>query len=196
MLYLNIEHSCVLYSSIIHKFGGFNINQSRNPFNYSNAIKKSNEISMAELNYGLNLSQMQLLAFAIYCTQQNGQTNFRKYELQNKFEVEQYRTEDAHKDSSVIMNLKVSVKDLDNDFFKFTNVFTEMVYDKGNFSFEWNPKIIPHILELKQRYIITDLKIAAHFKSSFSWRLYEYLKAHYGYWHKYFLKEELMSLLG
>src|SRR5699024_10464780 len=38
--------------------------------------------------------------------------------------------------------------------------------------------------------------IAAHFKSSFSWRLYEYLKAHYGYWHKYFSKEELMNLFA
>lgn len=62
--------------------------------------------------------------------------------------------------------------------------------------FEWNPKITPHILELKQRYVITDLKVTSHFKSGFSWRLYDYLKAHYGYWHKESSKEGLMKLFG
>lgn len=33
------------------------------------SIKKSNELSIAELNHGLSLNQMQLLAYAIYSTQ-------------------------------------------------------------------------------------------------------------------------------
>src|SRR5690625_2266413 len=94
------------------------------------------------------------------------------------------------------MDLKASVKDLEHDYFKFTNIFIEMIYNKGHFRFEWNPKMTPHILELKERYVITDLKIASHFKSSFSWRLYDYLKAHYGYWHKELFKEELMKLFA
>src|SRR5690625_3727665 len=163
---------------------------------YTNLVKKSNELSMAELNYGLSLNQMQLLAFAIYCTQQNGKTEFRKHEFQEKFMIEQYRTEDAYKDSAVIMGLKVSLKDLERDYFRFTNVFGEMVYNKGLFEFEWNSKMIPHILELKEKYIITDLKIASYFKSSFSWRLYEYLKAHFGYWLIKLSKEEIMLLFS
>lgn len=171
-------------------------NENTQAIDYSNTIKKSNELSMAELNYGLPLNQMQLLAFAIYCTQQDGKTEFRKHEFQRKFQIEQYRTEDAYKDSEAIMDLKASVKDFEHDYFRFTNIFIEMIYDNGNFTFEWNPKMTPHILELKQKYVITDLKIASHFKSSFSWRLYEYLKACYGYWYKKFSKEELMKLFA
>src|SRR5690625_2997205 len=169
---------------------------NKHTINHSNVIKKSNELSMAELNYGLTLNQMQLLAYAIYSTQQDGKTEFRKHEFQEKFQIKQYRTEDAYKDSEKIMDLKVSVKDLERDYFKFTSVFMEMVYNKGHFKFEWNPKMTPHILELKERYIITDLKVASNFKSGFTWRLYEYLKALYGYWHKELSKEELMKLFA
>jgi len=163
---------------------------------YTNLVKKSNELSMAELNYGLSLNQMQLLAFAIYSTQQNGKTEFKKHEFQEKFMIEQYRTEDAYKDSAVIMGLKVSIKDLERDYFRFTNIFGEMIYNKGLFQFEWNSKIIPHILELKEKYVITDLKVASYFKSRFSWRLYEYLKAHYGYWLIKLSKNEIMLLFS
>lgn len=161
-----------------------------------NSIKKSNEISMAELSHGLSLNQMQLLAYAIYATQQNGKTEFQKYEFQNKFGIEQYRTEDAYKDSKQISGLQVSVKDLERDYFKFTNVFMDMEYNKGHFTFEWNPKMTPHILEIKERYVVTDLEIASYFQSSFSWRLYEYLKAHYGYFRKILSKQEIYELFN
>ncbi len=42
------------------------------------SIKKSSEFSMAKMNQGLSLNQMQLFAYAIYSTQQDGTTNFRK----------------------------------------------------------------------------------------------------------------------
>ena len=54
--------------------------------------------------------------------------------------------------------------------------------------------MIPHILELKEKYVATDLTITSKFKSGFSWILYDYLKAHYGYWHKPITKDELMKL--
>lgn len=161
-----------------------------------NSIKKSNEISMAELNYGLDLNQIQLLAYAIYSTQQDGRTEFQKHEFQKKFDIEQYRTEDAYRDGKAVKRLEVSIKDLENDYFKFTSVFIDMEYNKGKFTFEWNPKVTPHILELKERYIVTDLEVASHFKSSFSWRLYEYLKAHYGYFRKVLTKEETLHLFN
>lgn len=161
-----------------------------------NHIKKSNEISMAELNYGLNLNQMQLLAFAIYSTQQDGRTKFQKHEFQKKFGIEQYRTEDAYEDSRKIMDLKVSTKNIENERFKFWNVYIAMDYDKGTFTFEWSPKMIPHILDIKERYVVTDLQVASHFKSGFSWRLYEYLKAHYGYFRLILSKQEIYELFN
>lgn len=163
---------------------------------YENTIQKSNEFSMAKLNHGLTLNQMQLLAFAIYSTQKNGVTEFYKAEFEKKFGIEKYQTKHARDDSERLLNLKISIEDLENKKFKFWNVFMGMEYDNGLFKFEWNPKIIPHILELKEKYITTDLSITSKFKSSFSWTLYDYLKANYGYWHKVVSKSALMNLFG
>ena len=164
---------------------------------YENSIKKSNELSMASLYQGLTLNQMQLLAYSIFCTQQNGVTEFRKADFEKKFGVSQYRTEDAMKDSDKITSIKFSTVDMENEKFKFWNAFMAMGYNKGEFSFEWNPKMLPHILEVKEKfYVTTDLTIASKFKSSFSWTLYDYIKAHYNYWYKVVSKQELMELFG
>src|SRR5690625_7700512 len=124
-------------------------NENTYAIDYSNTIKKSNDLSIAELNYGLTLNQMQLFAFAIFSTQQNGKTEFKKHEFQKKFGIEQYRTEDACIDSEKIMDLKASVKDLEQDFFKFNKIFIEMIYNKGHFKFECNAKLIAHKLDIK-----------------------------------------------
>lgn len=172
-------------------------NSKKKVISYENAIKKSNELSMAKLYKGLSLNQMQLLAYSIFCTQQNGVTEFRKADFEKKFDVSQYKTEDAMKDSDKITSIKFSTSDMENEKFKFWNAFIGMSYDKGEFSFEWSPKMLPHILDLKEKfYITTDLTIASKFKSSFSWTLYDYLKAHFGYWYKVLSKEELMKLFG
>lgn len=42
---------------------------------------------MVKLGQGLTPYQMQLLAFAIFSTQQDGKTEFRKYEFQDKFGI-------------------------------------------------------------------------------------------------------------
>lgn len=164
---------------------------------YENSIKKSNELSMAKLYQGLSLNQMQLLAYSIFCTQKNGVTEFRKADFEKKFGMSQYRTEDAMKDSDKITSIKFSTSDMKNEKFKFWNAFIGMSYDKGQFSFEWSPKMLPHILEVQESlYVTIDLTIASNFKSSFSWTLYDYLKAHHGYWYKVISKEELMELFG
>lgn len=159
-------------------------------------IKKSNEISMAELNHGLSLNQMQLLAFAIFSTQKDGKTTFQKYEFERKFNLNKYKTAHAYEDSKIVKRLELEIKDLEKDFFRFTSVFIDMIYDNGTFEFKWNPDMVAHILDLKERYIVTDLEIASHFKSGFSWRLYEYLKAHYGYFRKILTKKEALQLFN
>lgn len=163
---------------------------------YENSIRKSNELSMAKLNQGLSLNQMQLLAFSIYSTQQNGMTEFNKADFEKKFNLTKYNTNDAKKDADKITSVKFSTEDLESERFSFWNVFMGMDYEKGHFKFEWNPKMIPHILEMKEKYITTDLTIASKFRSSFSWTLYDYINAHYGYWHKPISKESLMKLFG
>lgn len=171
-------------------------NSKRQIISYENAIKKSNELSMAKLNQGLSLNQMQLLAFSIFSTQQNGVTEFHKADFEKKFKLTKYNTEDAIKDSDKVTSVKFSTADLENEDFKFWNVFMGMSYKRGHFKFEWNPRMIPHILNLKDKYITTDLTIASKFRSSFSWTLYDFVKAHHGYWHKLISKEDLMKLFG
>lgn len=170
-------------------------NEKETLINYENSIFKSNEISMSKLNQGLSLNQMQLLAYAIYSTQQNGKTEFHKADFEKKFEID-YKTEHAKQDSRKLFGLEFSIEDLQNDYFEYWHVFASIKYQKGLFTFKWCEEFVPHILELKEKYITTDLTITSQFKSGFSWTLYDYLKAHYGYWHKTISKEGLMRLFG
>ena len=164
--------------------------------NNANSIKKSNELSTAKLNEGLTLNQMQLLAYAIYATQQDGSTTFIKADFEKTFGLDEYRTEHARKDSQRILSIQVGFEDLENDTFEYMNVFHKMRYEKGTFQFLWAPEITPHILDLKDRYVLTDLSITAHFKSSFSWTLYDYLRGLYGAWYMSLSKSAVMKLFG
>lgn len=171
-------------------------NEKKQVVNYENTIKKSNDLSMAKLNQGLTLNQMQLLAYAIYSTQQDGKTAFHKADFEKKFGIEKYQTVHAKKDAQIVLNLKFSIEDIENDYFEFYNVFQSIKYIRGLFDFKWTDDMVPHILELKEKFTTTDLTITSQFKSGFSWTLYDYLKAHYGYWHKSLSKETIMRLFG
>lgn len=171
-------------------------NEREHVVDYENSLQKSNELSMAKLNQGLTLNQMQLLAFSIFCTQKDGKTEFHKADFEKKFGIEKYQTAYAKKDVSKLSQLQFSVIDLDGEIFEYQNVFQKIRYEKGLFTFKWSEDMIPHILDLKEKYITTDLTITSKFKSSFSWTLYEYLKANYGYWHKKLSKAAIMNLFG
>ncbi|WP_411924361.1 replication initiation protein [Sinorhizobium meliloti] len=164
--------------------------------NYENIIQKSNELSMAKLSHGLTINQVQLLAYAIYSTQQDGKTEFHKADFEKKFELEKYHTARAKEDSSKLSRLQVTTGNLDKDSFSYWNVFLGMEYERGLFKFEWSPKFLPHILNLKEKYITNDLTITSKFKSSFTWTLYDYMKGHYGYWHKEVSKVDLLKLFS
>ncbi len=158
------------------------VNGKEQVVSYENSIRKSNRLSMAKLNSGLTLNQMQLLAFAIYSTQNSGKTEFNKPDFEKKFGIE-YKAIHAREDTKKLRILGFD-SELEGDEFYSLNVFQRIDYKQGLFAFKWTDDMIPHILELKEKYVTTDLTITSQFKSSFSWTLYEYLKAHYGYWHK------------
>lgn len=171
-------------------------NDKQGLISYENSISKSKEFSIARLNQGLTLNQMQLLAFAIYSTQQkNGATEFHKADFEKKFNLTKYNTNDAKEDVPKLSRLQFSLTDIENDVVDYLNIFQRISYKKGQFLFKWTEDVIPHILDLKE-YSLTDLTITSQFKSSFSWTLYDYLKAHFGYWHKPISKDALMRLFG
>lgn len=151
---------------------------------------------MAKLNQGLTLNQMQLFAYAIFSTQQDGQTKFNKSEFQKLFEIDHYHTDDAYKDSQRILALQVSTENLENKKFSFWNVFSSMNYDNGKFTFKWTEDMLPHILDLKEKYNITDIQLKSKFRSGFSWILYDYLKGLYKNWYIEMSKEALMRLFN
>lgn len=172
------------------------LNAKKQVISYENSIKKSNELSMARLNQGLTLNQMQLLAYAIYSTQQDGKTEFIKADFEKKFGIEKYQTSHAKDDAKRLLKLDCSIEDLEGDSFEYWNVFQSIKYINGVFRFKWTDDMVPHILELRDKYVTTDLTVTSQFKSGFSWTLYDYLKAHYGYWHKPISKDALMKLFG
>lgn len=169
--------------------------------NYENSIKKSNELSMAKLTHGLTLNQMQLLAFTIYCTQQNGKTEFHKVEFEKKFGLEKYHTAHAKQDiealDRAIVNL-INEVDLEKELIrkKSIKLFRYIEYNKGAFTFKWDEELTPHIVNLKEKYVTVDLTITSKFRSNFTWTLYDFLKAHHGYWHKVVNKDVLMELFS
>ncbi|MDQ0353076.1 plasmid replication initiation protein, partial [Alkalibacillus filiformis] len=171
-------------------------NGKQQMFSYENSIQKSNELSMAKLSQGLTLNQMQLLAFAIYSTQQDGKTEFNKADFEKKFALEKYQTKHAQEDVPKLGHLSFCLTDLEEQSVEYWNVFQGIKYKKGLFTFKWNEEFVPHILELKEKFVTTDLTITSQFRSSFSWTLYDYLKGHYGYWRKSISKEALMKLFG
>lgn len=180
------------------RVGGMGLSRKNNKnyiINYENSIQKSNQFSMAKMSHGLSLNQMQLFAFAIYSTQKDGTTNFQKAEFENKFSLD-YKTSHAKEDVKKLYELGFSVEDLESDYFEYQRVFQKMSYDKGTFEFKWAEDVIPHILYLKEKHTTIDLTVTSKFKSAFSWSLYDYLKSHYGYWHKELSKIEMMKLFG
>lgn len=166
--------------------------------NEETSIKKSNEISLAKLNKGLTLHQMQLLAYAIFCTQKDGSIIFHKSAFEKKFEMDEYKREAAKKDTLKLMQLVFTLdkpSEVD-DFFEHISVFDRFTYHRGTFKIEWGRSFLPHILDLRERYIVNDLNITSKFRSSFSWVLYEHLKALHGFWHKQYSKEELLRIFN
>jgi plasmid replication initiation protein len=149
---------------------------------------------MAKLSHKLTLNQMQLLAYAIYSAQQDGKTKFNKHEFEKKFNLGEYRREEAKEDSRRLFELGFSLDDLETGEFDFLHVFQRINYKDGLFTFKWSEDIVPHILDLKDRYVTNGFLTIANFKSGFSWILYDYLKGLYGHWRKYLSKDALMSL--
>lgn len=165
-------------------------------FDISNSFKKSNTLSLAKLNHGLTLNQTQLLSFAIYNTQHSKETHFYKDDFEEKFGLQQYRPEYAYEDVDKLMEVRFSTQDLSNDSFDFYNVFQRIKFEDGLFTFKWGEDILPHIIDLKEKYVLTDLKSSAKFNSGYSWILYDYLRALYGRSKIYLSKEELLNLFN
>src|SRR5699024_11567715 len=110
------------------------------------------------------IKKKQILTYIIFSKKKEGKTELRKNEIKKKFNIEQLRPDDAMDDAYRLLDLKIQIRDSDNEKGRGHNVFTDYFYNKGQFAFKWNEKFLPYILELKEKYIITDLNIASQFK--------------------------------
>lgn len=159
-------------------------------------ISKSNELSLSQLNTGLTLRQMQLLAFAIYCTQRKETTLFSKSEVEKFYGLPKYSTAEAKRDVEALMSLDVQIIDFGERGIVMFHVFSSISYLDGKFQFKWTEDMLPHILELKERFIMVDLATTINFTSSYAWRLYDFLKAKHGQWSWEVAKEDLMQMFN
>lgn len=164
--------------------------------NKEDSILKSNELSTAKLSQGLTLRQIQLLSYAIYAIQKDGETTFKKIDFEEKFQIEKYHRPLAKEDAKKLMGIGFSLESLESDSFDYLNIFQRISYSKGLFTIKWTEDVIPHILSLREKFVLTDLTITAQFNSSFSWILYDYLKGLYGAFYITLSKEALMKLFG
>ena len=168
-------------------------------FDNKTIIKKSNELSTAKLLQGLSLNQMQLFSYCILKTQKTGISSFQKIEFESMFDISRYNSKKAYEDAKALFQMYVTFDDDIKNELAHLHVFHKMTYQYkrgGAFVFEWEPEILPHILELKERYVMIDLTITSRFKSGFSWTLYELLKASYGRSTLSYSKQEIMNLFN
>ena len=164
--------------------------------NGSSLVKKSNALALSKITYGLSTNEMQLLAYSIHSTNKENVSVFLKKDFEKTFNMESYSTPRAIKDSDKLMDMKISAQDLGEDEFIKINVLQMFHYKKGVFTAKWAEMVLDHILDMKERYIITDMTMVTKFKSSFSWLLYEHLKAKYGAWSTVLTKEDIIDMLG
>lgn len=163
--------------------------------NEGTTIKKSNELSAGKIMSSLSLNQAQLFAYAILVTQKDGLATFNKSEFEKQFNLKEYRTNYAIEDVIELFNLNIMTLK-SNDKWSLEHVFKRLDYDAGKFTYEWEDSFKQYILDLKERYTRIDLRIASKFRSSYSWILYEYLLAKYGYYTIEISKEEILELFG
>lgn len=143
----------------------------------------------------LSLNQAQLFAYAILVTQQNGLATFSKNEFEEQFGIGEYRTNYAIEDVKELFSLNVMMYKNDDNW-TLEHVFKRLSYDSGTFTYEWEDNFKQYILDLKERYTRIDLNVAGKFKSSYSWTLYEFLLAKYGYYTLELSKDEMLQLFG
>jgi plasmid replication initiation protein len=160
--------------------------------------KKSNELSTARMMQGLDINQMRLLAYAIHKTQHN-EVSFSKAEFEKRFNLENYLPKLAVNDALELFKLIYQTYDPKENETTVIHVFNKMQYGynkDGLFKFEWHEELLPHILDLKERFVLIDLGVASQFKSSFTWIFYEFIKGNYGKHYIELSKDELMKLFN
>lgn len=171
------------------------INDKEIQVDSSTNIVKSNQFSISRFSNSLTLIQTQLLMYAIYCTQKGDkELAFKKADFEKMFDLKKYRTSSIATDVEKLDSLHFKRVDIENEDIRFRRIFQDIAYKKGTFTFLWADKMLPHIYDLKEKYVTTNLKMTSQFKSSFSWTLYDFLKGHYGMWYKTISKQELLEL--
>lgn len=164
--------------------------------NNETSINKSNTLSTSKLSSRLNLNQMQLFAYAILVTQQDGVATFSKADFERQFSIEGYNSERIYSDCVDLGTLRMRVFNSVDDWELGSVVFENIYYKRGKVCFIWHKDMLPHITDLKNKYTRLDLNITKNFKSRYSWTLYEFLLAKYGYYQLEFSKVEMLEFFN
>lgn len=162
-------------------------------FNNEEIIKKANNISFANLENKLTITQMNLFSFAVLKLPLGGtKATFTKGEFTDFLEIREYRKRQIDKDKRALIqsaftfsdteftdNLDTNRTENERGYSITVAAFESIEYHNGLITVQFTKKLTDYIHNLGAKYLLLDLSIMKRFNSEFSWFLYEKLKTEY-----------------
>lgn len=153
--------------------------------NSEKVIELNNKLSLVEMNKRLTIQQLKLFCFCLLkVDEETAISTFTKSEIEEALDIAQYRQKRFLQDIDVLQELKY--KSFDKNFnFDWNGkgsigiYLTNVEFENKKIICYFNKKYINSIMGLVEKYMTLDLNMLVHFKSSYSWYLYSYLKSKY-----------------
>lgn len=147
-------------------------------------VKKSNSLLLTKMSKSLSINQLRIFSMAILKTQKVYDTDdginraigtFRTKEFRDIYDIEKIRWSSILEDCVELSKLSIKIEQ--QGVYTIFNPFHKITANKnlGTITFEWHEDMLKEITDLKRIYGMIDLNILASLRSSYSWRMYEYL---------------------
>ncbi|MCK4440722.1 MAG: replication initiation protein, partial [Sulfurovaceae bacterium] len=148
--------------------------------------------------YGLNIREINMILTLLTAIDKNDK-EFKDYiftlsDFKNKTDITM-STSDLNQVIKGLMSKPLEIK-ISNSSWKIFNWFSYFEFDKGVITCRFDKALKPYLLDLKERFIISDLKMLLSMRSSYSKRMYLLLKEYSKIGSRTFNVEELQDILN
>jgi plasmid replication initiation protein len=167
----------------------------KNRLNERNYSKQSHIIVNAK--YGLSTSEINII-LTLLTTITKEDKDFKDYEFTlndfNQKTKKNMNTSDLNRAIKGLMNksLEIQISDVR---WKIFNWFSYFEFDDGLITCRFDKSLKPYLLEIKERFVISDLRILLSIRSSYSKRIYLLLKEYSKLGKRTFVVDELQKML-
>lgn len=155
------------------------------------SISKSNELAVSNYDTKLTLVQLKLVYYSIYLLQHTECSEFSKSEFESFMDYSNLNSSALEKHIALLNTTNVIFSEE-----KVIKLYKDISYDKGVIRFEFAEDMLEHVFDLKSNFILIPAFISKSFTNIYSWKLYEFLRAHYGFHNKYYEVEELLTIFN